>query len=498
MAFLIVGIVLAVIVALLITLQVRASNSSVDGLYSKAKQQWINFFGDSTQNSDDSNGDNGASTHLECINEICVEKEGKGTDSSSCSTVGESCTLGALTAAFTVSPNNPTTQDTPQFNAENSQGDITLYEWDFGDGSDKKAVTNKKINHAYNVPGIFTVKLVVHDDVGNLDEIALKVTISAVSNNEVPPLAAFTVSAEYPGPGQPVQFTDGSSDSNGVIDIETRTWDFGDGQTSLLTDPEHTYYELGEKEVSLTVVDRAGEQNVAQKILMVKEYPIADFRIIPNPDTNELRVGDSITFNGENSQDPTEPTKAISKWEWNISARSSYSGSIDDVILQGSYVSHVFTEEGTYSIALTVTSADGNRTNTLIKEIEILPKLIIEPSVTHIYRYVEGTIDKSTKIRIKIKNEDETALNIYASIKIMDDTECDSDSPSIIMPSSLLIQPGDTTDFLDFKNLCYWPLNKETHIQITTGQEGSSTMWYTCVTCKANTAQCGPIIPGRC
>lgn len=54
-------------------------------------------------------------------------------------------------------------------------------------------------------------------------------------------------------------FTDGSSDPDGTI--TSRSWDFGNGQTSTATNPSVTYSTAGTYPVSLTVTDNAGASN---------------------------------------------------------------------------------------------------------------------------------------------------------------------------------------------------------------------------------------------
>ncbi len=68
-----------------------------------------------------------------------------------------------------------------------------------------------------------------------------------------------------------VQFTDASSDDNGVV---SWTWDFGDGATSSTASPSHTYSSYGTKTVSLTVEDAEGETDTAIKQVTITEEPI--------------------------------------------------------------------------------------------------------------------------------------------------------------------------------------------------------------------------------
>ncbi|MGW4421018.1 collagenase [Streptosporangium sp. NPDC004631] len=66
------------------------------------------------------------------------------------------------------------------------------------------------------------------------------------------PTAGFTFSSN----GLAVNFTDGSSDSDGTI--ASRQWNFGDGATSTSANPAHTYSAEGTYSVKLTVTDDGG------------------------------------------------------------------------------------------------------------------------------------------------------------------------------------------------------------------------------------------------
>ena len=68
-------------------------------------------------------------------------------------------------------------------------------------------------------------------------------------------VAAFTPPPN-PIAGQPAAFTDTSSDADGVV--VSRSWDFGDGNTSTQRNPSHTYAQAGEYTVRLTVRDDDG------------------------------------------------------------------------------------------------------------------------------------------------------------------------------------------------------------------------------------------------
>jgi PKD repeat protein len=86
-------------------------------------------------------------------------------------------------AKFTYSPEKPVVNQTITFNASNStdpDGNITKYDWDFGDGNITNT-TNDIINHSYSLIGNYTVNLTVMDSYGatNSSLQQIKVTLKA-------------------------------------------------------------------------------------------------------------------------------------------------------------------------------------------------------------------------------------------------------------------------------------------------------------------------------
>ena len=126
-------------------------------------------------------------------------------------------------------------------------GSISAYSWNFGDGATSTA---QNPSYAYAAAGTYTVTLTVTDNQGATNSVSHSVTVSAGNQ---PPVASFTSSCS----GLTCDFTSTSSDPDGSI--TAYSWTFGDGGTSTLQNPSHTYAVGGTTyTVTLTVTDNQG------------------------------------------------------------------------------------------------------------------------------------------------------------------------------------------------------------------------------------------------
>lgn len=99
------------------------------------------------------------------------------------------------------------------------------------------------------------------------------------------PSAEFTVSPESSLPGETLTFS--AIGTNGA----TWLWDFGDGITSTVQNPVHSYEHGGEYEVILTVTSSDGCKTTAKKALGIitglENLSNGKLEIYPNPITTE-------------------------------------------------------------------------------------------------------------------------------------------------------------------------------------------------------------------
>jgi len=171
-------------------------------------------------------------------------------------------------AYFTYSPLNPVVGETITFNASSSydqDGNITAYEWEFGDGANG---TGEIVEHSYSAAGNYTVNLTVTDDDGAKNSSFKIVNVSAIPNK--PPVAYFTYSPGNPVVNETIIFNASLSfDPDG--NITAYEWEFGDEANGTGEIVNHSYSAVGNYTVNLTVTDDDGAENSTSKTIRVVE-----------------------------------------------------------------------------------------------------------------------------------------------------------------------------------------------------------------------------------
>ncbi len=137
--------------------------------------------------------------------------------------------------------NNASCSKTVSFNNTNVEAFVT-YLWDFGDGNPTYTGVTAP-NHLY-VNGTYTITLTATLPSGCTRQTTNTITIADQ------PLSIFATSGSSTC-NNGVMFT--NSSTYGMLDIPTYLWDFGDGMTSTLANPTHTYSIANTYNVSLTV-----------------------------------------------------------------------------------------------------------------------------------------------------------------------------------------------------------------------------------------------------
>lgn len=125
-------------------------------------------------------------------------------------------------------------------------------------------------------------------------------------------------------------------------------WDFDDGSTSDLPNPTHVFTDDGTYNVTLTVTDEDGSTDVSSivQVIVGDTGPTADFDV----STSSPKEGQTVLFDDGS----LTPRDTIVSWHWTFGD----GGSSD---LQNP--THIYADDGTYTVALTVTDDDGSTSN---------------------------------------------------------------------------------------------------------------------------------------
>ena len=169
--------------------------------------------------------------------------------------------------------------------SSDSDGSITDYSWDFGDGTSGAGRTANKI---YSGPGIYDVTLTVTDNRGGSATVTRQVT--AIAPN-VLPTAVFSESVN-----DLAVAVDASASSDPDGTIASYAWDFGDGSTGSGKTASKTYTAAGTYTVKLTVTDnRGGTATVTRQVTAKNPAPVK-----PSVLTTGVPVGTGLTvYNGD-------------------------------------------------------------------------------------------------------------------------------------------------------------------------------------------------------
>ncbi|HRZ83137.1 MAG TPA: PKD domain-containing protein, partial [Candidatus Hydrogenedentes bacterium] len=242
---------------------------------------------------------------------------------------------------FTASPTLTVTGTPIQFADLTLPGDAPLasWQWDFGDGAQSLV---KSPVYAYPAPGVYSVTVTVTDTNGLTGVLAKPDFIVVSAPNG--PTADFTAAPTTGLAPLTTQFVDLSLP--GGAPVTTWEWVFGDGQTSNLPAPEHTYAAAGAYSVSLTVTTAIGTSSVTKPNFVVVTAPggpAADFTAYPTTGKGPLTV--------QFANLSTAGSAGITQWAWTFG---------DGQTSTEQSPRHTYGAQGSFPVTLTVTDANAN------------------------------------------------------------------------------------------------------------------------------------------
>lgn len=198
----------------------------------------------------------------------------------------------------------------------NASQNAQSYVWTFGDGQTSK---EKNPVHTYAKAGTYNVQLTAKN-ITKTNTYSQNVTIA---QTDVTPTANFSYSKN----GLMVSF------SNTSANAQSYKWEFGDGQTSTVKNPSHTYSKYGTYKVTLTAVNGSKSNATSQNITLTEVAPKASFTyktahplkvVLTNNSTNATSYvwdfGDGTT---STEKSPTHKYKTIGVYKVKLTAKSS-------------------------------------------------------------------------------------------------------------------------------------------------------------------------------
>lgn len=214
-----------------------------------------------------------------------------------------------------------------QFENGSDTSQVISMEWDFGDGSPTS--TAYEPSHPYSVPGTYDVTLSLLSD----DQCPSDTTYTTLITINQVPEPTFTADLLEGCIGMTVGFTNTTDTLTGSCD-----WTFGDGGTSNICDPSHTYNIADTFSVQLTVTSAAGcvGDTTLTDLIIVYAEPQVSFT------TDTVAGCTPLTIQFTN----TTPANQIGTVEWDLG-----NGTITDQ----DNPTGLYTDAGVYTVSLLVT-----------------------------------------------------------------------------------------------------------------------------------------------
>ncbi len=246
-------------------------------------------------------------------------------------------------------------------------GRVTSYSWRFGDGATSTA---QSPTHVFSAPGSYNVVLTVMGPGGSSSKTGVTTTILAP-----PPVASFTHTPASGTAPLDVAFNDTSTGS-----ISAYLWTFGDGTTSTLKSPAHTYVSAGNYTVSLTVTGDGGTSTKTGVVQVLPAKPVAGFTEDVTSGKAPLTVHFSATTTG-----------TVNSYSWSFG---------DGGISTAKDALYTYTKAGTYSVSLTVTGSGGSDTLTKTDLIRV-----DAPEVPPVADFSADKVDGDAPLSVAFQNK---------------------------------------------------------------------------------------------
>ncbi|MBI4944760.1 MAG: PKD domain-containing protein, partial [Bacteroidetes bacterium] len=225
---------------------------------------------------------------------------------------------------------------------------IIAWNWNFGDGGSD---TVQNPIHTFVQAGTDSVKLIVTTLLGSTDTAMHLVTIN--------PLPTVLFGYKVTCQSDTISFSDSSSITTGNIILWR--WNFGDGDTSILQNPVHSYTTAGTYTVTLSIISDSGCTATVMRSATPGKPVIAGFA------SSTACSGQSITFT-DTSQAMND---TIVSWNWTIGGNTFTTQNVN----------YTYTVGGTDTVTLIVRDSAGC-SDTAVRVVNVYPSPLASYSFT--------------------------------------------------------------------------------------------------------------------
>ena len=263
----------------------------------------------------------------------------------------------AIDASFSASPDTVCSGNSISFTAVTG---ASKYFWDYGDGV--SGYSSHNASHLYTnvttVPVTHTVTLTTTSFYNCTDIKTFDIVVMPVP---LPQFTANPATQVFNAAGNPVVFTNATNPGTW-----NWLWTFGDGATSAVQDPSHTYTNVGTFRVTLKASNSNCSESVTHDVIVTEIPPVANFDSLPSGCEPLSLVINNTSLN-------TEIPGTTYKWDFGDGSTSTAKNP-----------TYTYFDAGTYRVELTVTGPGGTSIKSQVVNSYASPKAYFEITPTKV------------------------------------------------------------------------------------------------------------------
>ncbi len=263
----------------------------------------------------------------------------------------------APTANFTFSPACDSSQTLFTDVSISNSGNITNWQWTFGDGN--TSILQNPAN-IYTAPTNFSVGLKITTNQGCSDSISKVVKVNRR------PIASFGIRQACER--NPTLFQSSGNAVANAASITNWLWDFDGLGSSILQDPFFEFPTANTYNVKLTVTNSNGCVNDVIIPTKINQSPVANFSF------DAVCGKTPVNFRFLTIVPPSTIFPDNITWRWSFGDNTS-EASIKDAV-------HPYATPGTYDVMLAVASKEGGCPDTIVKQVKVYDFPIVDFAVS--------------------------------------------------------------------------------------------------------------------